>query len=533
MRETRIFTALLCLMTFTISTVAPGSAAPQATTSCYSDVPQWVDDAAGILARVVLENNDAEGVNQGLATVVLYTMADAAGGAASELIRRAPSKAAGELLRTEIQVGATSTSSGATSAFEKPGLVDLLGFAIEHGAIQQQLNDTSVTLSTSPYLFLAAVKGDSPQTYQQAGFLNHINASATFLLNDKATPLTNISRKQLTEWSVRARLSGDRSTRSKRFHQRWDAKVRPLVQQSLDIFGTTATTVMNNMDMAEIQTTKESGKQEERKKIGNEVLAKVRTALKDEIASYLGKHPEAKNPNSQDNLKLVADIKAIILCKLRSLVYEPVHSGKYRVDFATLTNGLTQWAALNQKIDEAKLEIETFLKTFATEGIVSTIAYTNHRVAEGSDYSEFKLLFERHVSNMDAVFNGGFSIYNKPDPMLNQEKLRDFMFTFSLQGSSKNPLFRGDPELATPITYTATGRYQRLMENENMMTRQPDIANFQAQVEIPITAGLSLPISYTYATATETMAKRENRFNVGLHLDINKVLSSVRAKRAQ
>jgi hypothetical protein len=524
MRTTKLLTALFCMVAIVGSTVAPATATAQAASKCYPDVPQWLDDNINLLAEDILEHSDWERVNQNLVDVVLYTIADAVGGDAAQAMRRTTPQAIGELLRTEIQVGATSTSSGSTAAFEKPGLVDLLGFAIEHGAIQQQLNDTSVTLSTSPYLLLARLKGDTPKTYQDAEFLNRINASATFLLNDKDNVLANLSRKQLTEWSVRARLSGDRSTRSKGFHQRWDDTVRPIIQESVNVFGTTATAVFNTMEDAASKT-----------KLHGSLVDDVRNALKAEINLYLDSHrPELKRElKPENNTGLKEDMKSIILCKLRSLVYEPVHSGKITVDAGTLASGLSQLATLNQKIAAAEIAIRHFLKTFAKSGILSTFAYTNHRVAGGSDYSEFKLLFEKHVSNMDVVANAGFSIYNKPNAMLNQDKLRDFMLTFSLQGSSINPLFRGDPELATPITYTATGRYQRLMENETMMNRQPDIANFQAQVEIPITAGLSLPISYTYATATETMAKRENRFNVGLHLDINKVLSSVRAKRAQ
>lgn len=524
MRTTKLFTTLFCLLAIAVSIVAPTNAAPQATGACYPDVPQWLDDNVNFAAEDILKKGDAEAANSYLIVLVLYTIADAVGGDAAQVIRRAPPQALGEMLRTETQVGATSTSSGSTSAIEKPGLVDLLGFAIEHGAIQQQLSDTSVTLTTSPYAFLAAAKGDSPKTYQDAEFLNRINASATFLLNDKENVLANVSRKQLTEWSVRARLSGDRSTRSKGFHRQWDNTVRPLVKESLDAFGKLSTAIFS--DLVDDGT---------KRPLLRLVVDDLVKPLKAEIAPYLEKHrPELKPElKPEENTRLKTDVKEIILCKLRSVIYESVRTGKIKVNAATLASGLSEFASLNQKIAEARVAIRQFLKTFATSGILSTFAYTNHRVAGGSDYSEFKLLFERHVSNMDVVFNGGFSIYNKPDAMLNQDKLRDFMLTVALQGSSRNPLFRGDPELATPITYTATGRYQRLMENENMMTRQPDIANFQAQVEIPITAGLSIPISYTYASATETMAKRENRFNVGLHLDINKVLSSVRASRAQ
>ena len=218
---------------------------------------------------------------------------------------------------------------------------------------------------------------------------------------------------------------------------------------------------------------------------------------------------------------------------MRSAIYEPVRNGTLRVDQAGLTAALTTLGDLQQKIAQARAELKQFILVFAKQGTLSNFTYINHRVPAGSDYSEFKLIFERHVKPLDVIANAAFSVYNKPNPLLNQDRLRDFVLTFSLEGSSKNRLFRGDPELATPITYSATGRYQRLMENESMIGRQPDIANFQARIEIPITPGLSIPIAYTYASATETMAKKENRFNFGVHLDIDKVLSGLRLRSSQ
>lgn len=506
------------LPSFTLLLVAAISTAamPQATSTCYPNVPDPLDDRVNAAADAILRAGNTRPIGQFIPDLISYAIADALGGAASQSLRTIKRmENDGEVLRTDKQIGASSSSSGSTSAIEKPGLSDLLGFAIEHGAIQQQLSDTSVTLSTSPYAFVALAKGDTPTTYQNAELFNRIGVSATFLLNDAKNPLTSVSRKQLTEWSARARLSGDRSTRSKGFHKEWDRILGELIQQRLDVFGPMATQLLSVPAVLDTLP----GRSHD-----------AVTPLINSIDAYIRDH-QTDITNRSDAAR--AAIKEMILCALRTSYYDPVQRGAIIVDGASLAGSLAQLGALQQRIAAARVQLKQFIKDFAKSGTLSTFEYTNHRVAAGSDYSEFKLLFERHVKPMEVIANAGFSLYNKPDRALNQEKLRDFLMTFSLEGASRNPLFRGDPELATPITYSFTGRYQRLMENENMMDRQPDISSFQARLEIPITPGLSIPIAYTYSSATETLAKRENRFNVGLHLDINKVLSFRRATSGQ
>jgi hypothetical protein len=220
----------------------------------------------------------------------------------------------------------------------------------------------------------------------------------------------------------------------------------------------------------------------------------------------------------------------MILCWLFREVYEKVKNGTIRVDDVAVKASLSELSVVQKLIVEAREQFREDVKEWAKMGNLSTFAYTNHRVANGSDYSEFKLLFERHVKPLELVLNGNFSIYHKPDPQKNQDRIRDFSFSASLEWASKrNALFRGDEEMATPITFSLTGRYQRLKENENMALREPDIANFQAKLEIPVAPGFSIPIAYTYATATEATGKPENRFNVGLHLNVSKILSFKRA----
>ncbi|MGA9770361.1 MAG: hypothetical protein WBV94_15085 [Blastocatellia bacterium] len=487
-----------------------------AQTPCYPDAPPGLVRLVDIVAENATQAGvGAAAISSKYTEMIAWAVADARSGSMETNIKNLEAyRYLGETARTDKQVGASATSGGTTSAIEKPGLVNLLGFAVEHGAIQQNLSDTAVTLSTSPYALIALVEGDTPDTYKRYELFNRLGVSATFNLNDKDNVLANVSRKQLTEWSAKLRLTGDRSTRSPKFQAFWDKNIGPVIQQRVDVTQELRDTVSDDDNLEPLTDIDKPSS-----------LAAI---LKTQVANYL-----QANPTDTPDKKraVIAAIKQMILCHLKELVYDRVKSGDIKLSTATLdslNSSFTNLARVHSNIAEARQKLEDFLKTFMVEGTLSTFAYTNHRVEMGSDYSEFKLLFERHVAPLDIVANANLSIYDKPDPMKNQERIRDFSGSISLEGSSKNPL-RSISEDLSRITYSFTGRYERLKENEDMPGRKPDIASAQFKIELPIAIGISIPVAYTYSSATEMSMKKENRFNIGLHLDVDKLFATRRA----
>jgi hypothetical protein len=117
--------------------------------------------------------------------------------------------------------------------------------------------------------------------------------------------------------------------------------------------------------------------------------------------------------------------------------------------------------------------------------------------------------------------NFGLSFYNKPNPALNQQKLRDITAALSFEGTSNSPFTENDNQ--SKITYSFVGRYERLFENRNRTNRTPDIRVLQFVAEIPFVKGFSLPLSVSYANATEEEKKQGFRFNFGMHLDTDKL----------
>src|SRR5262249_48374814 len=154
-------------------------------------------------------------------------------------------------------------------------------------------------------------------------------------------------------------------------------------------------------------------------------------------------------------------------------------------------------------LEQARKVLDEYLQEFNKQPLLTT-EYTNHRTTLGSDYSEFKLLFEESywLRPLDLVANAGASIYHDPDKTMNQKRFRDASGSVSLEGKTDSPFLKGTPDLSK-ITFAFTGRYERLEENVGVAGKKADIGVAQFKLEVPIALGLSVPLSVTYATATE------------------------------
>jgi len=488
--------------------------------NCYPNTPNVLDCEVDTLARDILNRVATETVGDkvsaGIARVMFFTIADALTdikGMGAQCSFQAYQHL-GETARTDKQIGASAKSGGSTSLVEKPGFAQLLGFAIERGAIKQSVDSTTLTLSTSPYALIAtANRKDTAQLYQDYSFFSRFGVSASFNISDTNNPLANVSRKQLTEWSVRARLTGDRSSRGADFRKFWLDHIRVAAgtPASLENRGEGLIVTSGSVFATLASDLGRTG---------------VPNSLTDQITDYI-----AKNPNDTFDTKVLR-IKQIILCSMRTLVYEPVKKNPTMIPEATRTEITTKilpaLAATPAEIEKAKNLLDQELKNLENKP-ESTFEYTNHREAMGSDYSELKLLYRMNADRLKLNFNANVSLYNNPNKALNQEKIRDYTIALSFEGGTKNPLNRGmDLE---KITYSFAGSYERLKENENMVMRKPDIASVQFRLEFPIALGLSIPVAYTYSNNTEMMMKKENKFNVGLHLDIDKLYEIARGSK--
>lgn len=518
------------LITLLLFYLSP-SAFSQQQQNCYADAPNILVCNAELTARQIVSgvsNNGADAIGATIADLMFYTVADATVGIKSygPICSSEEYQYLGETARTDKQLGASAGSQGTTTLAEKAGFAQLLGIAIERGAILKSVNGSSLTLSTSPYLVIAAAEGDTAKTYQDYSLFNRIGISGTFTISDQSNVLTSAKTQNLSEWSARVRLSGDRSTRSKEFQTFWDKNIRPVIEERAKII-TDAQTIITGDNALQRLFFRFSLPASSAINAADPQAADL--SLRDKIADYLTKHA-----SSSADAK-VSDIKTLILCHLRTFLYDPVKGGGIRVGDPTrekIRDKLLPALASSQlAVTQARVLLDGYLKQFEQKPLV-TFAYTNNRPEMGSQYSGLKLLFERGFGSTKLVGNFGITLYHNADPVKHQDTVRDFGGAVSLEGKLKSPFTKAlglDSTDMSKMTFSFTGRFQRMKENEGMPGKKADIAVGQFKVEVPIGVGVSLPLSVTFANATELVNEKVVRGNFGITFDTDKLVALTRA----
>jgi hypothetical protein len=214
-------------------------------------------------------------------------------------------------------------------------------------------------------------------------------------------------------------------------------------------------------------------------------------------------------------------------------VFDRIKSGSLKLDAKDISNIEQEFIPrLKGALDNLVLADAAIRDKISelNKGPLGTFAYTNHRIPTGSDYSEAKFLYEQDKGFMGPLKltgNLGLSLYNNPDPALNQQRLRDVSAALSFEGSTASPFTEAENQ--SKITYSFVGRYERMFENRRMANRKSDIGVLQFVGEIPFFKGLSLPLSVTYSNATEEERKQGFRFNFGMRLDMDKLFALLNA----
>lgn len=497
----------------TTNEAATGDVAPrpQATPACvpgsdYSDAPLALSDTANKIAADVVRRKDPNRSIFLISEMILYTVFDAASPTSSKMVRELGTyDYLSETARTDKQLGGSASSNAAVGAIEKPGFASLLGLAVENGAINKKNDGTNLTLSTSLYSLYAINKAKTAESYASAGLLNRVGLSASFALENKDNDLLNARRNNLNEWSVKARLFGDRSTRSPGFRKFWNEKVRPLISERLLSLGSAVESLSSRLDSYDAieRTTRRC------------LPDLVRQRMAD--ADYVAANDDGKK-------KIISDL---ILNHLRANVFDRVANGPLKLSDKEISDIEQEFIPrLKGALDNLVLADKQIKDEIAAlnKSPLGTFAYTNHRIPTGSDYSETKFLFEQDkgiFGPLKLTGNFGLSFYNKPNPALNQQRLRDITAALSFEGATESPFTEAGNQ--SKITYSFVGRYEHLYENKNRANRTPDVRVLQFLAEIPFFKGLSLPLSLSYANATEEEKKQHWKFNFGMRLDTDKL----------
>ncbi|HEX8565900.1 MAG TPA: hypothetical protein VF648_09545 [Pyrinomonadaceae bacterium] len=478
----------------------------------FTDAPAIIKDDAQILAKSILYEvkkrnpNALSRIRERYPQLFFLTLASTVdtGQSINSIAGLAPIRFLIDTARTDKQIGASSSTSASTSTVEKPSFPWLLGLALENGALEKNVQDTVLTLNTSPAALFSFTERDTAVAYRNAGVFNKIGVSASFNINNQNALLANATRSQLREYSIRYRFYGDRSSRSPKLQEIWDTKIAPLIIGLLAPLGR-GVDIIDRNDFLRVELDSETPKLQGL--IDSRMQsADFKTLKEDEQANEL------------TNITLNF-LKTFITDRVKSKEIVIADDVKSEINEVIKDIGNAQQ---NQKAAEKLIEkqLDEFFKS-----PLGTVAYTNHRDILGN-FSEFKAIYDqpnvgflRPFTNFTA--NAGFSFYHKPNSMLNQKKTRDFNVAIAFEGKRTNPFqFEGD---LSQITYSFNLRYARLLENQNLANRKADLFNTQFLLNIPLFNGIFLPFSVTYSNATELERKQGFRVNFGLKFDSDKL----------
>lgn len=401
-----------------------------------------------------------------------------------------------ETSRTDKQTTAAFASSGSTNVVDKNGIVDLLGLAIEHGAITQDVTGNTLTLSSSPYALIAWAKGDTAGTYSQYGnTYGRLGVSASFNLTDTTNPLTNVTRKQLNEWTATLRLFGDHSGRSpgamSAFHKHLD---KPLT------------------DMAQAQAKAIAQAFEDDKGFTQRITKEAQT----QIESFRSENLSASAQSKQEGIsKILLDVFFAHLSELNMPTKQQLGNVIEAFDQAA-----RDYAVNSSDFEQALKEL--------MQRPTLNLVYNQQHPTTSPSYSVVKLVFAEQATLLQLTANVEGSFYHHPDPTKNQETFRGIDAALDLLNKlGKSPFIRDSADKST-VTLSFSGRYERLQENRGVAGKKADIAVAGLKLEIPIAAGISFPISATYANATELIKEAHVQGNFGFTFDLDKLSALLR-----
>lgn len=479
--------------------------------ACYQDAPQNLVNTARAAAQQFLRGDDpGSQFNSLVYFAITHTVAIDTGH--ENLLKAIEVKQLQEQTRrTDKQIGAPASAAGSTTVAEKPNFAEILGFAVDHGAIQQAINGTTLNLSTTPYALFAALNGgDTQSNYKQHGHLTRLGISADFNIQNPDALLTNARRSQLADWSLRLRLSKDRSTRSDDAEEIWNSISSQFAQPNLVITDMLKATFQSDVEL-----------EAQRRELSDRIPALTAEA------SVKAVRDDTTLTNNQkiDQIaeKIICRVKTDIVDRMRAGVFNISNDSKDRIIRVTLP----AYAVALQARETALQDFDKRIEALSNEPIFS-VAYINVRPAMGTNYSELKMLYQKKTGNpMSIIANGGLSLYHKPNRANGQQTVRDFVAALSFEGTAGRSPFLLETKDESQITYSFTGRYQRLLQNRLIPGRKADIAVAQFKLNVPMLAGASFPFSITYANASELIKEKHMRANFGFSFDADKLLKAL------
>ncbi len=396
-----------------------------------------------------------------------------------------------ETRRLDKQIGASPGSGGETSLTNRPNWPALLGFAVDHGSVEQKVDGTNATFTTTPYAIFRMLPIEEAELKRSLGFLEHVGASITV-----PTSGQDVAFGRMRNYTLSIGL-GSRKPNTPAFREMWKDTLLAVVQAAIDARAGSYASLYA------------ASNEEERD------LERTSDTLRMRVIKY--------RPASR------ADLRDQILRLLYSEIYVPTTKSTWKRSQALKAAILPQ--AIKIVESEAALAKVTAAIDEARRKPLFALRYINNRPDAGQNYSTFELGAQvttiKAPRLFDLIANADISIFHEPPE--GQGDLRSYSGSLVLVTGWDSPFISQQLD-RSQLTASLSVKVKRRED-------QPAGDEFtQALVlgglAIPVNTGMTLPVALSWASRTEERDEPELRINFGLGLDLDVLEAVASASKA-
>ncbi|MEO7192084.1 MAG: hypothetical protein ABI051_13615 [Vicinamibacterales bacterium] len=420
------------------------------------------------------------------------------------------------LARADKQLGAGSSAAGSTTLASKGLVPEILGLAVESGAINRETSGTTVTLRVTPMGAVKALQGngllDIYRDYSRsagARLAARVSVSASFDTSRGASTGTfTASGNQLSAWSVRAKLVDGRNPASPTYQDVWQNVLRdPASRPYADAVAA--------IDRA---------------------LATWPAFVAWEEALTAATDARVDRPFAQDRDVAKAE----------------------RAFRTLLEEGLPRLSALTHTPPEVVQALDAYVAslTMVQRGIEQVYAFVGHGPVATLDWTTTRAIGLPDLYTLTTVFETALGQARRTDFTVNATASgyrtrpahaeRSFK-SFDLTGQVDRPL--GKVRSASAI-FTVAGRYSYMPHDTQapaaaltsgsgdalaaaaMTAPKGHIGVLQLKLTIPVQGGIKIPFSITASNRTELIKEKDVRASFGMTVDLDSLIGIVTAAPA-
>lgn len=403
------------------------------------------------------------------------------------------------------QTGSGAAAAGTTSVVSKGSIPALFGFAVENGALTRTASGTTITFRGSPANFYSALAhggyipagaavpewdGSFLAIAKRVSFHVAFDASRGNT-GDSGTAVFTGDRQQLAGWGIRTEVVNKRDPRRGEYERAWS--------ELMDREGLTFINDFNAlMSVIEPNAKFQAWRTKLQNKIATAREEQFLGILKDafpEFAQVAGEIA-ASNALFDATLRRAAASGASFAMTRRTRINSIMKSWTAAVEYNVVKQGSASGATPPQLPDLGNLNV---------------------------------VLSRGFVDGPELTVNVGTTWFQSIPAGVETRTLRDIQTSFQLDFPLREIQQIGKPTLTVAgqfVSLRAEPLGAKVLVNGVAVSTKGNIGLVQAKLTIPTrSAGVSIPLSVTWANRTELIKERQVRANFGISWDLDKIFA--------